>query len=537
MNESRSIPTASPERWRPMEGKMVDHGSVHSQLTNLEGGYLGSHLHVLAESSAHADLAMARVVDTMLLNDTAARPTLVTSLNCSVKVLGSEKISEMLTSLIQQDADLGICAASNLPFPLPDKLDVMALIQAARQVPTGPVTSESHSLQEQIAVIARTRRPELQALFYGVDLRQRWGKVWLIGFGPGDPELMTLKADRILRQADIIYYDDLIDHAILDTYPGIKKYVGKRKGNHAEAQEAINELLYQSALMGRTVARLKGGDPFIFGRGGEEAEYLLKRLVAVEIIPGVSAVNAAAAACRVPLTKRGVSWSVALRTAHCGEILQQHPDQGETLVYYMAASRLISLSAELLSKGLSPSTPVVLVQNASLPDEQIAATTVQEMGWYELKSPLLVIVGHVARDRHRQRTLLYTGSDFSTFRSNERLIHYPLGGAAFTRFETKETKCQGLPDFQRIDGIVFSSPSIVDNFVDLHGLPASWMLNYALDQATFERLSQYGIPRERIVLFRNPPERDRQGEEYPPDGQFLYTNPRESAGSGEQACS
>jgi hypothetical protein len=166
----------------------------------------------------------------------------------------------------------------------------------------------------------------------------------------------------------------------------------------------------------------------------------------------------------------------------------------------MAASRVANLSVELLSQGLNPKTPVALVQKASLSGEQGIVTTLEEMGAHELESPLLVIVGQVARDRHCQRTLLYTGPTISEFRSNERLIHYPLEGSGPLRLGTRKGVSQEPPDLQHIDGIVFSSPSTVDNFIDLYGLPAIWLLNYALDPTTLERLHQHGIPRERTVL-------------------------------------
>ena len=478
---------------------------VQSQNTDPEGGCLISHLRILAADQALADLLVLEAGDALFLRDSVAGSVQGTYYNWSADILGPEKITAMLASLIQQEADLGVCAAKDLPYPMPDQLDVLALIHAPGHPESRNAPSpQSHPLGGKMALISRSRRPELHALFHGVDIRRQWGKVWLIGFGPGDPELMTLKADRILHQVDIIYYDDLVDHAILQRYPGRKKYVGKRKGNHAEAQEAINELMCQSALLGRAVARLKGGDPFVFGRGGEETEYLLRRMIAVEVIPGVSAANAAAAAFNIPLSKRRVSWSVTLKTAHCGDGPRHSEEEGQTLVYYMAASRVASLSGELLLKGLNPKTPVALVQKASLSDEHGIVTTLEEMGTHELESPLLVIIGNVVRDRHRHRTLLYTGPDISGFRSNERLIHYPLDGGDFPRFGAISGELHGPPDLHNIDGIVFSSPSTVDTFVNLHGLPADWVLNYALDPATFERLHEHGIPRDRTVLLSEP---------------------------------
>lgn len=224
----------------------------------------------------------------------------------------------------------------------------------------------------------------------------RTGKVWLVGFGPGDPELMTFKADRILRQADIIYYDSLIDASVLDRYPGECVFVGKRKGNHSQQQAEINALLYQAASAGKMVVRLKGGDPCIFGRAGEEAEYLRQRNIPVEIVPGITAASAAAAACGLSLTMRGVSRSVVFKTAHCDPV-QPFP-QNETCVYYMGATRLGNIAEELLAHGWDADTPVLLVHNASSPNQRIIRTRIVEMADEAVSSPIIVIVGQIARD-------------------------------------------------------------------------------------------------------------------------------------------
>jgi uroporphyrin-III C-methyltransferase len=224
------------------------------------------------------------------------------------------------------------------------------------------------------------------------------GKVWLVGFGPGDPELMTIKADRILRSADIIFYDSLIDSSVLERYPGERVFVGKRKGCHAQQQAEINKLLYEAAAAGKEVVRLKGGDPCIFGRAGEEIEYLRERNVPVEIVPGVTAASAAAAACNVSLTMRGVSRSVVFKTAHYGTLEASVPGHGETRVYYMGASRLAEVAQELRSEGWQSDTPVALVHNATSRDQRIAQTDLAQMANHEMPSPIIVIVGEVARD-------------------------------------------------------------------------------------------------------------------------------------------
>jgi uroporphyrin-III C-methyltransferase len=224
------------------------------------------------------------------------------------------------------------------------------------------------------------------------------GKVWLVGFGPGDPELMTIKADRILRSADIIFYDSLIDHSVLDRYPGEHVFVGKRKGCHAQQQAEINQLLCEAATAGKTVVRLKGGDPCIFGRAGEELAHLRQRNIPVEIVPGVTAASAAAAACNVSLTMRGLARSVVFKTAHHGPVEASGAGHGETRVYYMGATRLAEVQQQLRSEGWQEGTPVVLVYNATARDQRVILTDITAMASHEMPSPLLVLVGEIARD-------------------------------------------------------------------------------------------------------------------------------------------
>jgi uroporphyrin-III C-methyltransferase len=412
-------------------------------------------------------------------------------------------ISEKLECLSQEEVDVVLNPASELPYPLPAEIEVVALCDASDRRPHGGNSAEEVLMSpDWQAVLSKRRRPELQALFQHLDIRQQWGKVWLVGFGPGDPELMTLKADRILSQADIIYFDDLIDQAVLSRYRGEKKYVGKRKGTHSESQQTINELLFRSALAGRNVVRLKGGDPFIFGRGGEEIEYLFRRFVAVEVIPGVSAANAAAAAGNIPLTKRAISSRVSFRTAHCGKDQVGVHTSGGTLVYYMAASRLAELSRDLILEGWNSATPVALVQNASLATERCLSTTLEHLAGEIVDSPVLVIVGEVAAGHRRVRTLIYTGSDLSQARFAERLFHYPLERAG----DSLVSKPVGiLPSsaLEWMDGIVFGSVLAVEAFLQRHGALPGWWLIYAMNRATLKKLLSHDVLREQIILLED----------------------------------
>lgn len=357
-----------------------------------------------------------------------------------------------IPALLQaRESEVATCAIADLPYPLPEGVEVLALLPGETQVLLGPA-----------------RRPDLRARFFAKDVRWEYGKVWLVGMGPGDPELMTLKADQVLRRADIIFYDSLMDHSALDRYSAQRIHVGKRKSCHTQQQHQINQLLYEAARAGKIVVRLKGGDPFIFGRGGEEAEYLLRRLIPVEVVPGISAAHAAAASTNVPLTKRGISRSLVLHTVHKGEL---STDDAPTRVYYMGASRLAQLSRHLLCQGLDPSTPVTLVQNASFASERSVSTTVAGMSTVELASPIMVIVGSVSCDHRSDGKCLYTGKDPYAFRCPERLVHYRLGSKpAPTRIN--------LDSFSTV---AFASASVADEFAAIYGgLPAD-ILYYCAD--------------------------------------------------------
>ncbi len=220
------------------------------------------------------------------------------------------------------------------------------------------------------------------------------GKVYLLGFGPGNMDLLTIKGKKLLKQADIIFYDDLLESEKLSEFRGEKKYVGKRRGNHSKEQDEINQLLFKAVSEGNVVVRLKGGDPFIFGRGGEEKKYLEERGIAVEVVPGITSAIAAAAFSGIPLTHRGVSSSVSFGTAHgknSFDILQ-----ADTSVYYMGSKNLKEVAQKYLDKEYPKDYPVGIVYNASMPDQEITITTVGDiaLGKVSFKSPMISIFGY-----------------------------------------------------------------------------------------------------------------------------------------------
>jgi uroporphyrin-III C-methyltransferase len=223
-----------------------------------------------------------------------------------------------------------------------------------------------------------------------------YGKVYIVGAGPGDPELLTLKADRLLAEADIIFYDYLVSSDILKRYGAEKQFVGKKSGHHSKTQDQINSLLIASAQQGKVVVRLKGGDPFIFGRGGEEALALLKARVGIDIIPGISSAQAAAAISFSPLTHRHVSASVAFCTGHPLSKIQV-PD-ADTLVYYMAGLSLEPVVSKIMKSGRLSDLPVSLVYNASKKNQFVLETTLGNVLSESLTTtdPMIMIIGKSA---------------------------------------------------------------------------------------------------------------------------------------------
>ena len=229
------------------------------------------------------------------------------------------------------------------------------------------------------------------------------GEVWLVGAGPGDPDLLTVKAFRLIGSADVIVHDGLVSQAILDLAPHKARRisVAKRRSRHAYAQDEINRLLVAFAREGLTVVRLKGGDPFIFGRGGEELLACREAGVACHVVPGVTTALAAAAAAGGPLTHRGSAQAVIFVTGHAKS--GEAPDldwpslarPNQTLVIYMGLANAGEIADRLTRAGRAVETPALVVENVSLPQEKRVATTLGDLGAATsgLSGPAILIVG------------------------------------------------------------------------------------------------------------------------------------------------
>jgi uroporphyrin-III C-methyltransferase len=237
------------------------------------------------------------------------------------------------------------------------------------------------------------------------------GKVYLVGAGPGDPELLTLKAHRILRAADVVLHDELVSQEILALGRASARIqnVGKRCGRKGVSQEEIHSLMVTCAREGRMVVRLKGGDPSVFGRGNEEMEALRACGIEFEIIPGVTAAMAAAASAQISLTDRRVASRLIFLTNHCssgndGRSAADSNSAGATYVVYMLGGDNVQLSQRLRAAGLDSDTPCVIVSRTSTPAEAVYATRVGDLAKApSLSAPALLIAGEVAAEICRAR--------------------------------------------------------------------------------------------------------------------------------------
>ena len=416
--------------------------------------------------------------------------------NQQISLLNGEAPADIFTrelddAIRQGDADIAIHSAKDLPYPLPEDIEVIALFPAfdttdslvsrghkkLAELPAGSIIGTSsplrkkglnelrpdltikgirgcieervqqvkdgkydaaivatcalkrlgmedeiaevlpfptHPLQGFLAITAK-KGSDLKQAFASKSILDKQGSVSLVGFGPGDPDLLTIKAAKAIDAADIIFYDDLIDDSYLADKKAEKIYVGKRAGYHHKEQTDINRLLLEAAREGKNVVRLKGGDPMIFAHGSEEIEYLESNLIKVNVIPGITTASALAASQKISLTHRDFSSSVALVSGHTPQPVT--PD-AETLVYYMGAKQLQTIATQLIDKeGWAFNTPVLLTYNVSRPDEQTFETTLWNLRNGEMQNlptPLIALIGYVAGLKHHQasdiKPTLYTGT-------------------------------------------------------------------------------------------------------------------------------
>ncbi len=304
---------------------------------------------------------------------------------------------------------------------------------------------EATPLQGQLAVVGRVAAgsslgSQLEDFFRSIDVRKNYGKVVLVGAGPGDPELITVKGVRALQQADCVFYDYLVDPKLLQHAVKAEKiYVGKRKGAQTLPQPELSKRLRLKATAGKNVVRLKGGDPLIFGRGADEIDYLRAHHVLVEIIPGVSSATAIPSRLGIPLTARNVSSSVAFLSGHGKEEESESPQPiaipaVDTLVFLMGLTKLAVIVKSLADNGWKDSTPIIVISKGTRADERIVDGTLKDIqtkvAQENLEPPALIVVGEVVRffrkQDSRKQKFLYTGTNPQKYSALGEIIHFPM---------------------------------------------------------------------------------------------------------------
>jgi len=359
---------------------------------------------------------------------------------------------------------------------------------------------DAHPLQGSLAVTARSGNHKMKSIFHAIDIRKSYGKVYLAGAGPGSAELLTLKAWQVLKNADVVFYDALIDTSILAAISCKKVYTGKRKGDHSMSQEAINNLMFEAASSGHQVVRLKGGDPQIFGRGGEEFDYLRERMIETEIIPGITSALAAAAITGIPLTHRKAASSVAFCSGSPIENIEV--PAVDTLVYYMGAGTLKQIARKVIESGKSDQTPVALIYNISSPTQKTWYYTLNEVLELkkELPSPLLVIIGKTAMNKHLSASrprILVTGTNPQKYEYLGEVVHNPI--IQIKPFSNYEHFNPIVNAKRKYSWIIFTSKYAVKYFfqglinidLDIRWLSQTKILS--IGAATSRELKKYGL--------------------------------------------
>ncbi len=368
---------------------------------------------------------------------------------------------------------------------------------------------EGMALQGQLAIVGRSEDVDLAERVKSIDARRSYGKVSLVGAGPGDPELITVKGIKALEAADCVFYDYLADKQLLAYAPHAEHiYVGKRKGEHSMPQGELSRLLKAKALAGKRVVRLKGGDPLIFGRGAEEISYLRDYHIDVDVVPGVSSATGIPSVLGLPLTARGISSSVAFVSGHDECETKDKPNpikipDADTVVFLMGLSKLKFIVEALLKTNRPADLPMMIIANGTRPDERIIQSTLGEIeeiaATAHLKPPALIIAGK-SIDLYRPRKqlrFLHCGTHPAVYQHLGRIIHFPMIEIKPVALNEAQKK-KLWQDFEGADLIICTSTYAVDYFIEAL-LSIKPSVNFSqkyfavIGKHTQESLEQFGI--------------------------------------------
>ncbi len=435
----------------------------------------------------------------------ALRKQAVKEINPAVELVDVRGHIEERLKLIKQGKIEGLIAATCA-------LKRLGLSDQIREI----LPWEATPLQGQLAVVGRRTDLELGSRFAPIDIRKTYGRVWLVGAGPGDPDLISVKATKILEKADCVFYDYLIHTDLLDYCPQAEKvYVGKRKGDHAMPQAELSRKLRDQARRGLNVVRLKGGDPLIFGRGADEIQYLRSYHIEVEVVPGISSATGIPSSLGIPLTARGQSATVAFMSGYGESETETDPQKidiprTDTIVFLMGLTKLSMIVRSLIEAGWQKDTPMMIISNGTRIDEEIVTGSLGDIeerhAQHPLKPPALIIAGQTIKFRQEktleEKNILYLGTFPERYRRMGKIIPLPmieLQKAALSQADQDRLKAS-LADF---DFILMTSRHAVKYFFQIlkeEGI--SWLSSairfMTIGQETANTLRRYHFEPELI---------------------------------------
>ena len=384
---------------------------------------------------------------------------------------------------------MAIIRLESLPFPSKTDLGLIAVIKSESGVHFACYVNENND--------------ENYSFLKEIDIKDSTGKVYLVGAGQSNKRHLTLRALELIKSADIIFYDSLIDTSILELSKGEKVFVGKRANKHFKDQKDINLLLFEAALKYKTIVRVKGGDPMIFGHAGEEIAYLESKLIKVETVAGISSPLGAAAMANLPLTLRNISNSVSFISAH--EKSKIEVPNTDTIVYFMGATNLPNIARALKKNDRPGSTPLTLFYNIGSKEQAIYHETVNSVieGEKEYKAPLLIVAGEVGDRKQWYKAfnykpkILFTGTTISKYAHLGYVYHQPMIEIATLRDFTDVDRV--ISDLHSFRWICFTSLYAVENFFnrlyflgkDVRSL--SGIQIASIGKVTSAKLKNYGI--------------------------------------------